>query len=529
VCCAPASAADWKSALARPLSPGSVALLVEHKSEPAVREGWAAALKGERPEVRAAAARVIHTSGEALLVADLVTALAKEADITAAVEEVRAIGSLSNANTDGALLAAGRRLGPPVVDVAADVLGRMRGVDALAHLASLRSAGLTSAGYSYLARMSARRGPEGVTQMAQAALRESDPQAWGAALEEARTAGSTIDAALMKSALGMEAPLFRALAYWHLAREVDRGSALLPDVMAALTSTPEAMGTEPGDVDTRFAFEVLQRAQGRAPREVGGWMARRSEGRMPFPSGFPYGEAILERLTAAERKLLNLPDVKDVKPARKRSPRGDADPVIGLTTAFPRGFAADVIAVTGCKPHPRDLAAAVIRYGPEGRPRNISLFESQMTPNCQEASRTLLLSVLAPPGDTSPSAVVVVPMSPEVLACGEDQGAAAGAKRPDQGEAARIGGPIREPKKLVNVPPIYPEAARQARVSGIVILETVLSPSGCMTDMKVLEGIPMLNAAAMSAVAHWRYTPTLLDGRPVPVIMTITVNFRLSQ
>jgi protein TonB len=46
--------------------------------------------------------------------------------------------------------------------------------------------------------------------------------------------------------------------------------------------------------------------------------------------------------------------------------------------------------------------------------------------------------------------------------------------------------------------------------------------------MKVLEGIPMLNAAAMSAVARWRYTPTLLDGRPVPLIMTIIVNFRLS-
>jgi hypothetical protein len=64
----------------------------------------------------------------------------------------------------------------------------------------------------------------------------------------------------MKSALGMEAPRFRALTYWHLAREVDGGRVVLPDVAAALASTPEAMGSEAGDVDAQFAFEMLQRA-----------------------------------------------------------------------------------------------------------------------------------------------------------------------------------------------------------------------------------------------------------------------------
>ena len=58
-----APAAEWQKALAGPLSPGSVALLVEHRNEPGVRERWAAALKDDRPEVRTAAARVIYVSG----------------------------------------------------------------------------------------------------------------------------------------------------------------------------------------------------------------------------------------------------------------------------------------------------------------------------------------------------------------------------------------------------------------------------------------------------------------------------------
>ena len=44
----------------------------------------------------------------------------------------------------------------------------------------------------------------------------------------------------------------------------------------------------------------------------------------------------------------------------------------------------------------------------------------------------------------------------------------------------------------------------------------------------MLQGVRMLNAAALSAVVRWRYTPTLLDGEPVPVIMTVTVHFQLS-
>ena len=99
---------------------------------------------------------------------------------------------------------------------------------------------------------------------------------------------------------------------------------------------------------------------------------------------------------------------------------------------------------------------------------------------------------------------------------------------PPPQKAIRVGGQIKEPKKLKNVAPEYPDIAKQARVQGVVILECTISPQGKVTDVKILRGIPLLNESAMSAVRQWVYTPTLLNGVPVPVIMTVTVNFKLS-
>lgn len=99
---------------------------------------------------------------------------------------------------------------------------------------------------------------------------------------------------------------------------------------------------------------------------------------------------------------------------------------------------------------------------------------------------------------------------------------------PPPQQAVRVGGQIKEPKKLKSVNPEYPAIAKQARVQGVVILECTISPQGKVTEVKVLRGIPLLDEAAVTAVKQWVYTPTLLNGVPVPVIMTVTVNFKLS-
>ena len=99
---------------------------------------------------------------------------------------------------------------------------------------------------------------------------------------------------------------------------------------------------------------------------------------------------------------------------------------------------------------------------------------------------------------------------------------------PPPAPVVRVGGPIKEPTKIKSVAPVYPDAAKQAGVQGVVILECTISPRGDVSEVKVLRGIPLLDQAAVDAVKQWVYTPTLLNGVPVPVIMTVTVNFKLS-
>jgi protein TonB len=92
----------------------------------------------------------------------------------------------------------------------------------------------------------------------------------------------------------------------------------------------------------------------------------------------------------------------------------------------------------------------------------------------------------------------------------------------------RVGGDIIEPAKVKNVPPVYPPIAIQARVQGIVILECTIDARGNVADARVLRSIPLLDQAAIDAVKQWVYQPTFLNGVPVPVIMTVTVNFGLN-
>ena len=91
----------------------------------------------------------------------------------------------------------------------------------------------------------------------------------------------------------------------------------------------------------------------------------------------------------------------------------------------------------------------------------------------------------------------------------------------------RVGGAIKQPTKLKNVPPVYPPIAQSARVSGVVIIEATIGADGKVKDAKVLRSIPLLDQAALDAVKQWVFTPTLLNNVPVPVIMTVTVNFTL--
>jgi len=93
--------------------------------------------------------------------------------------------------------------------------------------------------------------------------------------------------------------------------------------------------------------------------------------------------------------------------------------------------------------------------------------------------------------------------------------------------AVRVGGDIREPRKIVDVTPVYPMLATKAGVQGMVIIEATINERGRVVNATVLRSVPILDEAALEAVRQWVYTPTLLDGVPTPVIMVVTVRFHL--
>jgi len=92
-----------------------------------------------------------------------------------------------------------------------------------------------------------------------------------------------------------------------------------------------------------------------------------------------------------------------------------------------------------------------------------------------------------------------------------------------------IGGDVQQAKLIYGPTPAYPELAKKTHTQGAVTLEAIISKDGRVVDVRVLNGHPLLIQAAVEAVKGWRYQPTLLNGQPVEVITTITVNFKLSD
>jgi protein TonB len=91
----------------------------------------------------------------------------------------------------------------------------------------------------------------------------------------------------------------------------------------------------------------------------------------------------------------------------------------------------------------------------------------------------------------------------------------------------RLHSGIVAPMKTVDAAPRYPDIARASRVEGMVILEVIIDDRGNVTTARVLRSVPLLDEAALDAVRRWKFTPARLNGESVPVVMTVTVNFKL--
>jgi TonB family protein len=81
--------------------------------------------------------------------------------------------------------------------------------------------------------------------------------------------------------------------------------------------------------------------------------------------------------------------------------------------------------------------------------------------------------------------------------------------------------------KVKHVTPLYPAAAREAKIAGVVILEVGIGADGRVVDVEVVRSIPELDQAAIDAIKQWEYVPLLVDGVPTPTSFEVTVQFSL--
>ena len=202
------------------------------------------------------------------------------------------------------------------------------------------------------------------------------------------------------------------------------------------------------------------------------------------------------------------------------------------------------IAVTGCAPPPNaevDAAKAAVDKAATDR---AAQYAAESLKVAQDARAALEVEVKAQEGkwvksyDKTRELAVAAKVAGDKAAAdalaGKEKAEAVAAKAKADAAAARakariaplrIGGQIKAPTKIKDVKPVYPAIAQSAHVGGVVTIEATIGEDGKVIDAKVVRSIPLLDQAALDAVRQWEYMPTLLNGVPVPILVTVTINF----
>jgi TonB family protein len=91
----------------------------------------------------------------------------------------------------------------------------------------------------------------------------------------------------------------------------------------------------------------------------------------------------------------------------------------------------------------------------------------------------------------------------------------------------RVGGGVKAPRLIFGPEPVYPILARHSKTSGAVVIDAVIDTQGNVVEMHPTSGNPLLLIAAMEALRHWKYEPTILRGQAYPVRLLVTITFEL--
>jgi TonB family protein len=340
---------------------------------------------------------------------------------------------------------------------------------------------------------------------------------------------------------------------WYLARSWDGASRWNPAVLAALHTAVQARTAGDSSLAVRLAAELVARHQGVPPSTSREWQTVLSsaDSTMRFLVERPFAISVMstkELDMAGEPFLTTAKELRD-NLTRKPLPTPPAAPKSALSlpaieaaSGYPPEFATDVFNVTGCRLADESdrtksdgAAGGIVTLREHGRPASVAPLTARIAqPACLTAASILVATAVAPRvrDETPTEKTVLVPFDSEFFACQEAYHRRPGTPSAEDGdEPWRTTGRTqlgKAPTKVKNVPPVYPNAAQQEGVQGIVIMEAAITHEGCVSRARVLRGVDgRLDWAALRAVLQWKFAPTVLDGVPVPVLLTVTVQFTL--
>ncbi len=104
-----------------------------------------------------------------------------------------------------------------------------------------------------------------------------------------------------------------------------------------------------------------------------------------------------------------------------------------------------------------------------------------------------------------------------LASCAAHNTASVSAPQPVAAAAASAGDLITRPRFTQTVAPVLPERAREAGISGTVLVRCIATTEGTLRECQILQGVPFLDEAVLAVLPQWRLSPALFRGQPINV------------
>jgi hypothetical protein len=510
-----------------------VAKLVLERDAALVLDGVTKALADPRALTRATAARVAAVRDVKTAVPALRDAVSREADSAAAREELSAIALVgSDDDVTFALNAAEKR--PASIDNAVALAIARRGATNALELYSSRLRTRPFGNRSEFFRTALWGHSELVPLAGSRLIGASDARGFDALLDMLRESRLAMPEPIIVASLSSRDEGVRFAAVGYLVH----GYAHDPTKIGELTRTALAAPAETSSNREDFARVLLRRMLGGERTDDRRWTEWLETAEAD--DLLQNDDAVLTYLTDAEYAIRHnrcrsaadcaLPEKRRTGP-RALPAQPVAAPAFRLPDLLPAGLTHEIMSANRCRAE--WIGVLPVTVDSAGRVQTAAVETLDTPRECRTALDEILRLSLATNGalDSPYTAPILVVKAKDVEPCLD----ASAAELVNAGRQVRSGvGEVKAPIVKRRAEPQFPLEARQemSRLGGgnaLLVIESVISTTGCVRSIRFLSQtpVPSLNAAAALALSKWTFVPGYLNGQPVEVIYNLTVNFRL--